>query len=166
MNAEKRADGDITGTILRLDTELSGAWSSEGAKGAGQRSKGWFQQQEQERLRKVQSVRVRHILVSSSDLALQLKDQLRDLKTDFEELALQISNCESSRKEGGNVGWVSMEDTFLDEVLPLEAREAALSKKPGDTTLVQTSRGWHLIKVEDSMYDLARAIAPRSKPTH
>jgi hypothetical protein len=147
MNAEKRADGDITGTILRLDTELSGAWSSEGAKGAGQRSKEWFQQQEQERLRKVQSVRVRHILVSSSDLALQLQDQLRDLKTDFEELALQISNCESSRKEGGNVGWVSKEDAFLDEVvvttiiiifqvLPFEAREAALSEKGPHITLL------------------------------
>jgi hypothetical protein len=164
MSLEQRADGDITGTILRLDTELSGAWSSEGTKGAGQRSKEWFQQQEQERLRKVQSVRVRHILVSTSDLALQLQDQLRDLKTDFEELALQISNCESSRKEGGNVGWVSREDAFLDEVLPLEVREAALAKKPGDTVLVQSARGWHLVKVEDVMYDLSRAIAPRSKP--
>ena len=46
-----------------LQILFSGAWSSEGKKGAGQRSKEWFQQQEQERLRKVLSVRVRHILV-------------------------------------------------------------------------------------------------------
>jgi hypothetical protein len=131
MNSAPRVDGDITGTILRLDTELSGAWSSEGTKGAGQRSKEWFQQQEQERLRKVNSVRVRHILVSTSDLALQLMDQLRTFKTDFADLAAQISNCESSRNEGGNVGWVSEADSFLDDVLPLAARQAALSKKPG-----------------------------------
>jgi hypothetical protein len=62
------------------------------------------------------------------------------------------------------VGWVSREDAFLDEVLPLEVREAALAKKPGDTVLVQSARGWHLVKVEDVMYDLSRAIAPRSKP--
>ena len=128
MSVEQRADGDITGTILRLDTELSGAWSSEGTKGAGQRSKEWFQEQEKERQRKVQSVRVRHILVSTSELALQLQDQLRDLKTDFELLAEQISNCESSRKEGGNVGWVGLADDFLDEVLPPAARQAAFSK--------------------------------------
>lgn len=166
MEAGQRVDGDITGTILRLDTELTGAWSSEGTKGTGQRSKEWFQQQEQERLRKVQSVRVRHILVSSSDLALQLQDQLRDAKTrtDFADLAAQISNCESSRKDGGNVGWVSQADDFLDEVLPPAARAAALSKKPGDTALVETTRGWHLVKVEDVMYDLTRAVTQRSKP--
>jgi hypothetical protein len=74
--AGPRAEGDVTGTILRLDTELSGAWSEEGSAGVGQRSKDWFKAQEQERLRKVQSVLVRHILVSSSDLALQLQDQV------------------------------------------------------------------------------------------
>ena len=49
--APTRADGDITGTILRLDTELTGAWSEEGTAGAGQRSKAWFKQQEEERVR-------------------------------------------------------------------------------------------------------------------
>jgi len=164
MKVGQTADGDITSTILRLDTELSGAWSSEGKKGAGQRSKEWFQQQEQERVRKVQSVLVRHILVSTSDLALQLQDQIRDSKTDFETLASQISNCEASREEGGNVGWVSLGDDFLDDVLPANAREAALLKKPGDMTLVETERGWHLVKVEDVMYDLTRAVTARSKP--
>lgn len=162
--AGPRAEGDVTGTILRLDTELSGAWSEEGSAGVGQRSKDWFKAQEQERLRKVQSVLVRHILVSSSDLALQLQDQLRNTRIDFEDLAEQISNCESSRTEGGNVGWVGASDEFLDEILPPSARQAALLKKPGDMTLVETVRGWHLIKVEDVMYDLTRAVKARSKP--
>ena len=52
--AGPRAEGDITGTILRLDTELSGAWSEEGTAGVGQRSRDWFKAQEHERLRKVQ----------------------------------------------------------------------------------------------------------------
>jgi hypothetical protein len=162
--SKQRGDGDITGTILRLDTELSGAWSEEGTAGTGQRSKEWFKQQETERLRKVSSVRVRHILVSSLDLATDLHDQLRNSRTDFETLAAQISNCETSREEGGNVGWVGLKDDFLDEVLPPDARVAALAKKPGDITLVETARGWHIIKVEDVMYDLTREVTARSKP--
>jgi hypothetical protein len=31
-------------------------------------------------------------------------------------------------------------------------------------TLVETPRGWHLVKVEDVMYDLTRAVMQRSKP--
>ena len=162
--APTRADGDITGTILRLDTELTGAWSEEGTAGAGQRSKAWFKQQEEERVRKVQSVRLRHILVATSDLALQLQDQLRNTRTDFEELAAQISNCEASRKDNGNIGWVSLADDFLDETLPLTARQSALARKPGDIFLAETARGWHVIKVEDVMYDLKREVRARAKP--
>ena len=44
--------------------------------------------------------------------------QLRNTRIDFEDLAEQISNCESSRTEGGNVGWVGASDEFLDEILP------------------------------------------------
>ena len=49
---------------------------------------------------KVVSVRVRHILVSTSEMADELMLQLRG-GADFEQLASSISMCEHSREEGG-----------------------------------------------------------------
>ncbi|EKX39592.1 hypothetical protein GUITHDRAFT_154389, partial [Guillardia theta CCMP2712] len=89
-----------TGTILKLDTDLTGAWSKE-----GQRSKDWFDQQEAERQSKVQSVRASQILVSTMEMGNAILEQFRN-GADFEELAKQISACESTRKEGGNIGWM------------------------------------------------------------
>jgi len=59
--------------------------------------------------------------------------------------------------QGGNVGWVSQGDEFLDDVLPATAREAALLKKPGDIALVETDRGWHLVCMRAREYVHARA---------
>jgi len=59
--------------------------------------------------------------------------------------------------QGGNVGWVSQGDEFLDDVLPATAREAALLKKPGDIAVVETDRGWHLVCMRAREYMHARA---------
>jgi hypothetical protein len=48
----------------------------------------------------VVSVRIRHILVSTKEMADELFSQLK-AGTDFEELARAISGCESTRESGG-----------------------------------------------------------------
>jgi len=65
--------------------------------------------------------------------------------------------------QGGNVGWVSQGDEFLDDVLPATAREAALLKKPGDIALVETDRGWHLVCMRAREYVHARARTKETK---
>eukprot|EP00960_Hanusia_phi_P040932 754745-Hanusia_phi.AAC.4 len=145
------ADG--TETILRLDTDLTGAWSKE-----GQRSKEWFDEQEAERQSKVQSVRASHILVSTMEMGNAILEQFRSGE-DFEELARQISACESTRKEGGNIGWLNAGDEFLDEIVPQAVRQAALRKKPGDVLLIESERGVHLVKGDFGKHDgLLKAV--------
>jgi parvulin-like peptidyl-prolyl isomerase len=50
----------------------------------------------------VMSVRVRHILVSTKEMAEDLFTQLK-ANADFEELARAISGCEFTRESGGEV---------------------------------------------------------------
>jgi hypothetical protein len=52
-------------------------------------------------------------------------------------LASAISACTFTREAGGDVGWVSPADEFLDTILPLEVRAAALARKPGDVFKVR-----------------------------
>jgi hypothetical protein len=129
--------------VLRLETELSGAWlhtrrtfnisldanmfpriacidctpspPGESAESLsclisraedGARRKEWFAEQEEQRVRKVQSVRVSHILVETKEMASSIIDQLR-AGEDFSKIAGLISNCEFTREEGGAIGSVS-----------------------------------------------------------
>lgn len=51
------------------------------------------------------------------------------------------------RKFGG-VGTAAIAGTevLMEEILPLEARQALLDYKPGDLVVAATERGWHVIK--------------------
>eukprot|EP00286_Rhodomonas_abbreviata_P014211 CAMPEP_0181318682 /NCGR_PEP_ID=MMETSP1101-20121128/17139_1 /TAXON_ID=46948 /ORGANISM="Rhodomonas abbreviata, Strain Caron Lab Isolate" /LENGTH=205 /DNA_ID=CAMNT_0023426173 /DNA_START=194 /DNA_END=808 /DNA_ORIENTATION=+ len=144
--------------VLRLDTELSGAWSTEGA-----RSKKWFEEMEKERQDKVQSVWARHLLVGTKEMAEDLLKQAQQ-GADFEELCKQISACETTREKGGEIGWVGEEDEHLEELLPSAVRAAALVRKPGDMVVCESALGHHIVLVEDVMYDLRKSTLPRSMP--
>ena len=111
----------------------------------------------------VSAVRVRHILVDSDELAQQLWQQLRD-GAEFDELARAVSACASTREKGGEVGWVGVGDAHLDELLPQSVRDAAIAMKPGDTAIVASGRGVHLVRVEDVFQELnVRTSARRGK---
>ena len=86
----------------------------------------------------------------------------------FETLTKSISHCSYTKEKGGNIGWIntdilddvssinsSEEDENLEELLPLEQRKNVLKEnmKPGYILLMQSSRGYHLIKVEDVMLE-------------
>ncbi len=89
-------------------------------------------------------VRARHILVETEGEALELIDELES-GADFEELAREKSIAPEGAK-GGDLGYFS-----LDQMVP-EFAVAAFTTPPGEMTPmpVQTSYGWHVIKVEDS----------------
>jgi peptidyl-prolyl cis-trans isomerase C len=91
----------------------------------------------------------RHILVDDKTVAETITADLKK-GADFAKLAQQKSK-DSSSKEGGDLGWFSLESM----VKPFSDAVAAL--QPGQMTdqPVQSQFGWHVIKLEDT-----RATAP------
>jgi len=110
----------------------------------------------------VNAVRVRHILVQSEELAVQLRQQLKE-GASFEELAKAVSSCAATRGKGGEVGWVGVDDDFLDETLPRELRVACLASKPGDVLQQSSALGIHLLRIEDVFQTLQVSTIPRKK---
>lgn len=96
-----------------------------------------------------EQVKARHILVDNEDAA---KAVIADLKSgiSFEEEAKAKTKDPSGKDTGGDLGFISKEDTVP------EFSEAAFKLKPGEITQapVKTQFGWHVIKVED------RRVAP------
>jgi len=91
-----------------------------------------------------EQVHARHILVDSEDAA---KAVLADLKSgvSFEDEAKAKSKDPSGKTNGGDLGYISKEETVK------EFSDAAFAMKPGEITQtpVKTQFGWHIIKVED-----------------
>jgi peptidyl-prolyl cis-trans isomerase C len=88
-------------------------------------------------------IRARHILVDKEDTA---KDVLKKLEdgAKFDDLAKEYSNDPGSKSRGGDLGYFgegAMVDAFEKAAFALD--EGELSKP------VETSFGWHIIKLED-----------------
>lgn len=120
----------------------------------------------------VEAVRLSHILFASEDLARESLQNLKSASTQFEELARLLSNCELTREKGGDIGWIntntgteSAGDDYLNELLPQEARMEILEQymKPGDVILVETARGYHLIKIQDIMLNVRKLASKRNR---
>jgi peptidyl-prolyl cis-trans isomerase C len=93
-------------------------------------------------------IHARHILVPSAELAQSLLSRVRSGES-FDALAAEYSICPSAA-DGGDLGWLMRGQA----VLPFE--EAAFSLDPGEISgVVQTSMGYHIIKVLES-----RPISP------
>lgn len=92
--------------------------------------------------------RARHILVPTEIAATQILDRLKRGER-FENLAKD--SLDSSREQGGDLGWfspASMVKPFADAVMALKKGETIA--KP-----VQTQFGWHVIRLDD-----VRAVEP------
>jgi peptidyl-prolyl cis-trans isomerase C len=87
-------------------------------------------------------VRAAHILVESEEKAKELKAQL-DGGADFAALAAE-HGTDGTASRGGDLGW------FVHSEMVPEFADAAFGMEPGTVSApVQTSFGWHLIKLDE-----------------
>ncbi len=90
----------------------------------------------------VQEVRAGHILVETEEKALELKAQL-DAGADFATLAAE-NGTDGTATQGGDLGWFAH-----SEMVP-EFADAAFAMEPGAVSdPIQTSFGWHLIRMDE-----------------
>jgi len=114
------------------------------------------------------AVRLKHILFASKELASLSLAKLRHAGINFDDLAMQISNCAETREKRGEIGWVGVgvegSNEHLDLILSENSRETVLQKttKPGDIVLVSSERGYHLVQIADIMVDV-RQMANRKQ---
>ncbi len=97
---------------------------------------------------RAEQVRAAHILVGTEDLARSIKEQLNQPGANFEQIARDQSTDTATAPNGGDLGWFTrnaMVDPFTD---------VAFSLSPGTISdPVQTSFGWHIIKVYERQAD-------------
>ena len=106
-------------------------------------------EQETKKVKPVERVRARHILVSTKEEAEKV---LKELKAGakFEDLARKYSK-DGSKEFGGDLGYFTR-----DEMVP-EFSKAVFALKKGEVSKpVKTEYGWHIIKLEDR-----KEIGPR-----
>ncbi len=88
-------------------------------------------------------IHARHILVETQEEAEAVLERL-EAGEDFAALAEELSQDPGSAEEGGDLGW------FPRRQMVTEFDEAAFSLSPGEISdIVETSFGFHIIKVED-----------------
>ncbi|MDH4135295.1 MAG: peptidylprolyl isomerase [Anaerolineae bacterium] len=99
-----------------------------------------------------EQVHARHILVETEEEAQTVLARL-EAGEDFVSVAKELSTDESTREDGGDLGW------FPRGVMVPEFEETAFALQPGETSeILQTSFGYHIILVEER--DLDRELEP------
>ena len=101
-------------------------------------------------------IRAAHILVKTEEEAKAIIDQLNK-GADFAALAKEKSIDTQSGKQGGELGWFS-KDTMVKEF-----SDAAFAMQRGDIskTPVKSQFGWHIIKIEDSRWQIPATLEQR-----
>jgi len=118
---------------------------------------------------RVQSVRVRHIQLSTQDMANECKAMLAAGTADFVTIAASLSSCEGTRAKGGDLGWspesslsreVSEQTLYTPEIL-----NAAMSMNKGDLRVVSAAAAdgnvWHVLQLIDVITTLSPEMQRR-----
>ncbi|MFQ5611168.1 MAG: peptidylprolyl isomerase [Anaerolineae bacterium] len=101
-----------------------------------------------------EQVHARHILVGDESTAQEVLAQL-NAGASFADLAQTYSQDESTRPNGGDLGWFPRGLQFIAP----EIEEAAFQLQPGQTSgIIRSQFGYHLIKVENR--EAARPLTP------
>lgn len=119
------------------------------------------------------SVRLRHIQLETQELAEECKALVASGSADFSQLAATLSTCSVSKDQGGDLGWIKVDNVGSDvSIVPLELRNSAIHMNKNDLAVV-SSRGhdsqgktvhrWHLLQVFDAMSKLSLTIERRRK---
>lgn len=122
------------------------------------------------------SIRVAHILFETEEMAASALQQLTSPPhTSFPEMAGQISACKVTRSKKGDVGWIhaSSDEEHIQadhggsntyDVVPRAAQLEIFQRttKPGDITMLKSSKGVHLIQILDkNERDVSKMITVR-----
>lgn len=107
---------------------------------------------------------VAHILVDTEELALLVAEKL-DQGSDFAQIAETVSTCESAAR-GGDLGWIT------PGMYVAEFDAVVFNSQPGETVVVDTPFGWHVIRVLAASSlplpmapaELKRRLAPGAPP--
>ena len=90
-------------------------------------------------------VKVAHILVDTEGMAETVMSALEEGSSSFEEMAETVSTCDSKGR-GGDLGWITpgLMDPAFDA--------AAFMFPPGEVVTVQSTFGWHVLRVAEASY--------------
>ncbi len=97
---------------------------------------------------RAEQVHAAHILVGTEDLARSIREQLNQPGANFEQIAREQSTDTATAPNGGDLGW------FTRNAMVEPFADAAFNLAPGSISdPVQSSFGWHIIKVYDHQAD-------------
>lgn len=131
----------------------------------------------------IESVRLRHIMVDSKEMADTCYQMIVSGEANFEDLVGKLSTCEHSRGKGGDLGWSFMENStnvveadqsaeLFPRVVPLELLNAAYGMSKGNMQVVSSisatpgmdnSRRWHVVQLMDVMNKLSVTLLNRRR---
>ena len=100
-------------------------------------------------------VRIRHIFVNKEAMLTEVLTKLSKGES-FEKLAATY-NVDSSREDGGNIGYIRR-GQLAPPFAPLEEAAFSLRKKGEVSQVVKTPLGYHLVRLEDSRGSYLRPL--------
>ncbi|MFD2159974.1 peptidylprolyl isomerase [Rubritalea tangerina] len=122
-------------------------------------AKAWYKDH-QEQLQTPQLYQLRHIFLSklqhNEDEAVQAlreaQEFLQSGTNDFNSLSLKLSEDPRSKDHGGSLGWMSLQR------LPADFAQAVEKLKVNQTSLIETTIGWHLVELTDTQASTLRSF--------
>ncbi|HDM70099.1 MAG TPA: hypothetical protein ENG58_01680 [Thermotogales bacterium] len=106
--------------------------------------KRYFEEHKDEIKENYDKVKVKHILLDSKEKAEEVLTKIKSGEIDFTKAASEYSLDEDTKKEGGELGWLTK--ISLDPNFAEAAFSATLNEPVGP---VESAYGWHIIDVED-----------------